>query len=526
MIVPTGCSEGKHSGEFKHSLDPWTSICLRWDWRNNFRLMSVGGQTHRLWRQTRSQWTGKVWRHTPTPHWQLISLVLCQGNKLWHGGAGVENPSLVFPTVGVADRDTPRTPQDKEPESANTPSQRPRHTTPPSHVASLRARFSAERISPQASSFLPASWREKSGRTYDSLFGKWASWCVEQDIGPISGDITGVVNFLADPFQQGYQHRSLCAYRSAISSVHEEVDGQSIGSHPMVSRFLKDAFHERPPLPRYSATWDVSVVANQIVSLGDNQNLSFEDLTLKRVMLLALTRPSRSMDLTNLDIRFRHYSPEGVTFQLQSATLTKQSRQTKPVRNFFFPKIEQNKKLCPVLTVQEYERRTTDERSPNGSTPLLIAMIRPHKPVSSSTVAPWLKTVLKARGWWLRSCLSKKFFLKVSVSWSGFGPSVARGKLSVRGRCVQATKTRQKLALSLTPLGAVRASAQGIGYKKRHLGKSHGVRFDSRTSLVCTVRCALSLNCRSSVFLLAFRVSLGALRPSLFYVHRSGCSGF
>ena len=254
------------------------------------------------------------------------------------------------------------------------------------------ARFSAERISPQASSLLLASWREKSGRTYDLLFSKWASWCVEWDIDPISGDITGVVNFLADLFHQGYQHRSLCSYRSAISSVHEKVNGQPIGSHPMVSRLLKGAFHERPPQPRSSATWDVSVVTNHIVSLGNNQNLTFADLTLKLVMLLALTRPSRSMDLTNLDIRFRHYSPEGVTFQ--SAKLAKQSRQTKPVRDFFLPKFEQNKKLCSVLTLLEYEKRTTDKHSPNGSTQLLIAMIRPHKPVSSSTVARWLKTVL------------------------------------------------------------------------------------------------------------------------------------
>ena len=37
-------------------------------------------------------------------------------------------------------------------------------------------------------------------------------------------------------------------------------------------------------------------------------------------------------------------------------------------------------------------------------------------------------------------------------------------------------KTRQKLALSLTPLGAVRAAAEGSGYKNRRLGKSRGVR--------------------------------------------------
>ena len=35
-----------------------------------------------------------------------------------------------------------------------------------------------------------------------------------------------------------------------------------------------------------------------------------------------------------------------------------------------------------------------------------------------------------------RSCLSKQFFLKVCVSLCGLDPSVAHGKLSVRGRCV------------------------------------------------------------------------------------------
>ena len=114
------------------------------------------------------------------------------------------------------------------------------------------------------------------------------------------------------------------------------------------------------------------------------------------VALLDLTRPSRSMDLTNLDTRFRQFSPEGVTFL--SARLAKQSRQTKPVKEFFFPKFEQNKRLCPVLALQEYEKRTAEKRSSNNSTQLLIAMIRPHKPVSSSTVARWLKTVLTNAG--------------------------------------------------------------------------------------------------------------------------------
>ena len=74
----------------------------------------------------------------------------------------------------------------------------------------------------------------------------------------------------------------------------------------------------------------------------------------------------------------------------------------------------------------------------------------------------------------------KNSFLKVSVSLGGFGSSVAHGKHSVRGVVFKLRKTRQKLALSLTPLGAVRAAPEGSGYKDRRLEKSRGVRFDSR----------------------------------------------
>ena len=50
------------------------------------------------------------------------------------------------------------------------------------------------------------------------------------------------------------------AYRSAISSVHEKVNGYAVGQHPLESRLIKGAFHERPPQPQYSVTWDVSKV--------------------------------------------------------------------------------------------------------------------------------------------------------------------------------------------------------------------------------------------------------------------------
>ena len=154
------------------------------------------------------------------PPWHLISRVLCQVRER---AATIVLVAHVWKTQAwyslllelLIETPLMQTSEDKEPDSANTPSQLLRHSTPRSCVAYLRARFS-ERFSPEASSLLLASWREKSGQTYDWLFGKWAIWCVERDIDPISGDIPGVVNFLADLFHEGYQHQSLCSIGSAI----------------------------------------------------------------------------------------------------------------------------------------------------------------------------------------------------------------------------------------------------------------------------------------------------------------------
>ena len=117
--------------------------------------------------------------------------------------------------------------------------QRTRHLPAPSRVEHLRERYRSQRLSGEASKLLLASWRQKSSKSYDSLFTKWASWCSERGSDPISGDVNEVVNFLAHLFEEGYQYRSLNAYRSAISSVHDKVDGVTVGQHPLVARVLK-----------------------------------------------------------------------------------------------------------------------------------------------------------------------------------------------------------------------------------------------------------------------------------------------
>ena len=111
-------------------------------------------------------------------------------------------------------------------------------------------------------------------------------------------------------------------------------------------------------------------------------------------MLLALSRPSRSADLASLDLSHRVYKPDGVCFY--PSALSKQSRQSSQIVHFFFPPLVDDPQLCPVAALKAYEKRTLLLRG--KETKLLVAMIKPHKAISSSTVARWLKSLLEASG--------------------------------------------------------------------------------------------------------------------------------
>ena len=111
-------------------------------------------------------------------------------------------------------------------------------------------------------------------------------------------------------------------------------------------------------------------------------------------MLLALTCPSRSADLSQLCLSGKQYKPDGVSFA--PSGLAKQSRQGRPIMEFFFPFFPHDTGFCPVVTLRAYEERTAPLRG--GEQKLFLALIKPYKAVTSSTIARWLKSLLEAAG--------------------------------------------------------------------------------------------------------------------------------
>ena len=176
---------------------------------------------------------------------------------------------------------------------------------------------------------------------------------------------------------------------------HEEVDGSRIGQHPLVTRFLKGVFNSRPPVPKYSSTWDVDKVLVYIRNLPPNEELSLTLLSHKLVMLMALANADRCSDLAALDLDYRTFQQNGVKFVIPKLTKT---RRLGPPMEAFYSSFPSEAKLCPVTTLRCYEEKTTSLRKRTKSNGLFISVRKPHKPVTSATIGHWMKKVMTSAG--------------------------------------------------------------------------------------------------------------------------------
>lgn len=187
---------------------------------------------------------------------------------------------------------------------------------------------------------------------------------------------------------------SINTARGALSALGIMVDGCRAGNHPLVNRFMRGVFNLRPPTPRYAMTWDVTVVLQRIRDMEPLHSLSLKDLSLKLVMLMALTQAARIQTLHLLLL-------DKISFGVNTVTLwlggnIKQCRPKFNVHNIVFKAYTQDSSLCVVRTLTEYLDRTESLRPGPGNVDgkLLISYIKPHRCVSNDTVARWLKTML------------------------------------------------------------------------------------------------------------------------------------
>ncbi len=117
-----------------------------------------------------------------------------------------------------------------------------------------------------------------------------------------------MLEFVQARLSAGLTHSSLKVYVAAILAYHTSLGGQSVGRHPLVTRFLCGALRLRPPVRSRIPPWDLAVVLEALCRppFEPIEEISDRHLTLKTAFLLAITSLKRVGDLQALSVAPTH----------------------------------------------------------------------------------------------------------------------------------------------------------------------------------------------------------------------------
>ena len=181
--------------------------------------------------------------------------------------------------------------------------------------------------------------------------------------------------------------------RSALSLVIPTSTQNTFGDTAIVKRFMAGVFKLKPTFPRYTTTFDASMVL-QHLRLITNDLANLKDLSMKLSLSLSLLTGKRDQSLAELTLEYMVIEDTKITFFVPVIVKT-----TKPGKHI--PPLELNKyppdgELCPVALINKYLVATNVLR--NGEQKLFLSYKKPHKPVCKGTLARWCTKVLHDAG--------------------------------------------------------------------------------------------------------------------------------
>lgn len=200
-----------------------------------------------------------------------------------------------------------------------------------------------------------------------------------------------IINYLSSLAEKKLSYHTVNAHKAAIIQTISACGNFSYLQSPVITRFMKGVFLSNRPKPKYTLTWDVSRVLNYLKTLYPLEKLNLKDLTLKLSALLALTTAQRVQALISLNIKNMADFGEYVVFTISD--LLKTSRPGHDVQRIkisAFP----DKSCCVLHTLRYYLEVTNEKRKTNK----LLISFKTFKDISTSTVARWLKEILRRSG--------------------------------------------------------------------------------------------------------------------------------
>ena len=144
----------------------------------------------------------------------------------------------------------------------------------------------------------------------------WASTAIHTvlsgNVDPFQATTKIDIEYLTNYFHTGVGY-SVNTARSVLSTIIKTENEIPFGELSLVCRFLKGVFNLRPALPRYSTTWDISVVLKYIKSLKALKQCDLKSLLYRLAILLCITTGQRDQTLFYKNIVLTMFEADKVT---------------------------------------------------------------------------------------------------------------------------------------------------------------------------------------------------------------------
>lgn len=257
-----------------------------------------------------------------------------------------------------------------------------------------RLEIENSKLSTDVKNVILSSWKDSTKEQYLTYLKQWEKYCKSRLKNPFTADVAVGLEFLNIQRKKGLGYSAINTARSALSSImSRDKAGNEFGSHPLVCRFMKGVFQQKPALPRYSNIWDPNIVLNFLSRMSPRKRLTLKGLTEKVAALLALLTVQRVQTLHLIKLENISFNENQV--QIVISDLLKTSRPNYHLEPLVFEKFD-HKSLCVVRYLKTYISKTRKLRG--AETQLFISFIEPHKAVTRSTISRWIRDILSRSG--------------------------------------------------------------------------------------------------------------------------------
>ncbi len=220
-------------------------------------------------------------------------------------------------------------------------------------MSSIRAKLQVDGFSVETIEIILSLWRTGTLAQYQGVYKKWYEFCSKNKCDVICPQLPLALRFLSQLFKDNLSYSYINTARSALSSLIIVKDTDvPFRQLPVVKKFMKGVFEKRPALPKYHATWNVSVVFKFIREQKPVDETPLKELTQRLTFLLCLLSGQRSQTIHKLSLENMCIGEEKVTFFItEKLKHTRQGVYQQPLE---FLAYKADRKLCIVTHIQHY----------------------------------------------------------------------------------------------------------------------------------------------------------------------------